>query len=260
MFKIATWNVNSLRVRLPQVLDWIGENQPDVLAIQETKLQDENFPVQEIELAGYRVSYVGQKTYNGVAILSKSSLNNITKELPGDVDQQRRILSGTIGKLRIINVYVPNGASLDSDKYQYKLKWLDCLSRYVKQELAKHPYLIILGDFNIAPEDRDVHDPLAWQDCVLVSEPERKAFADLLNLGLCDAFRLHNDKNDQFSWWDYRAGAFYKNRGMRIDHILVSEPLISQCANCIIDKSLRALKRPSDHTLVVVEFEKLLIS
>jgi len=259
MTKIATWNVNSLRVRLPQVLDWVSSYQPDILALQETKLQDENFPVADIKTAGYEVIYSGQKTYNGVAILCRVSAGinavDIVKDLPGLEDSQRRVLFATYDKLRVLNVYVPNGESVESDKFQYKLTWLKKLTAYVKQQLKLYPHLVILGDFNIAPEPRDVHDPEAWQGQVLFSEPEHAALKTLLETGLCDTFRLFDQQEKQYSWWDYRMLAFRRNRGLRIDHILASNALGGLCTSCKIDKEPRRRERPSDHAPVIAEFK-----
>ena len=259
MIKIVTWNVNSLRVRLPQVLDWFSAHQPDILALQETKLLDENFPVTEINSAGYEVIYSGQKTYNGVAILSRASTAtsavDVVKDIPGLDDSQRRVLFATYDTLRVMNVYVPNGESVESAKYRYKLTWLKKLSAYVKQQLTIYPHLVILGDFNIAPEPRDVHDPEAWQGQVLFSEPERAALKTLLDAGLCDTFRLFDQDEKQYSWWDYRMMAFRRNRGLRIDHILASKALGALCNSCKIDKEPRRWERPSDHAPVIAEFK-----
>lgn len=255
MLKIATWNVNSLRVRLPQVLDWAQKQQPDILVLQETKLPDEAFPATELAEAGYQAVFSGQKTYNGVAIISRRPAADLVTDLPRQQDSQRRVLGATIGELRVLNLYVPNGQSVGSDKYLYKLNWLDSLAAYVQEQLAAWPRLVVLGDFNIAPEDRDVHDPAAWAGQVLCSEPERAAFRRLLGLGLKDAFRLFEQAEGSFSWWDYRAAAFRRNLGLRIDHILVSAALAEVCQSCRIDKDPRRLERPSDHAPVVAEFE-----
>ncbi|MEW6354108.1 MAG: exodeoxyribonuclease III [Pseudomonadota bacterium] len=252
--KIATWNVNSLRVRLAHLLDWLNTVQPDVLALQETKITDEVFPVQEIEAAGYHVVFSGQKSYNGVALLSRSPARDVVKNIPHLDDPQRRVLSATYDGVRVVNVYVPNGSSVGSEKYDYKLSWLDKLCIYLEQQLALHPRLIVLGDFNIAPDDRDVHDPKAWAGQVMVSESERAVFARLQALGLSDAFRLFEQGSETFSWWDYRAGAFRRNMGLRIDHILVSSALRKQCRVCHIDTAPRKLERPSDHAPVIAEF------
>ncbi|MDD5056928.1 MAG: exodeoxyribonuclease III [Sideroxydans sp.] len=249
--RIATWNVNSLKVRLPHVLDWLAANQIDVLCLQETKQQDADFPQAELLAAGYRSAFSGQKTYNGVAILCRSPISDVQYGIPKFDDEQKRVIAATINGVRVICVYIPNGQSLDSDKFQYKLKWLSALHDWLADELIKYPKLALLGDFNIAPEDRDVYDPVAWQGNVLVSEPERKAFQSLLQLGLRDAFRLHEQADKSYSWWDYRMMAFRRNMGLRIDHILVSQAL--HCTACCIDKAPRKLERPSDHTPVVAE-------
>ena len=255
--KIASWNVNSLKVRLPHVLDWLAEAQPDLLGIQETKTLDENFPQQEIEAAGYQVLFSGQKTYNGVAVLSRlaTAPKEIITDIPGLEDHQRRVLGATYGKLRFINLYVPNGSEVGSDKYTYKLDWLDKLASYLKKQLQEHKNLVVVGDFNIAPEDRDVHDPEAWKGSVLVSEPERAALQKLLDLGLHDSFRLFEQDEKLYSWWDYRAAAFRRNMGLRIDHILCSDALKKKCTASYIDKEPRKLERPSDHAPVVAEFD-----
>lgn len=251
--KLATWNVNSLKVRLPQVQEWLTENPVDVLCLQETKQQDADFPDTELAAAGYRSVFTGQKTYNGVAILSREAAKDVQTGIPGFEDEQKRVISATFGELRVVCVYIPNGQSIDSDKYQYKLGWLKALHDWLQQELVRYPKLALLGDYNIAPEDRDVHDPAAWAGNVLVSEPERAAFRSLLALGLQDSYRLFEQPEKSFSWWDYRMMAFRRNMGMRIDHILLSPPLAAQCKNCVIDKAPRKLERPSDHTPVVVE-------
>jgi exodeoxyribonuclease-3 len=251
--KLVTWNVNSLKVRLPQVLDWLAAHQPDVLCLQETKLEDANFPAAEISEAGYQVLFSGQKTYNGVAILSKTPAVEAITAIPGFVDVQKRVLAATIGDVRIVNVYIPNGQSVDSDKYQYKLGWLEALTAWLADELARYPKLALLGDFNIAPEERDVHDPKAWEGQVLFSQPEREAFRKLTGLGLTDSFRLFEQPEKIYSWWDYRMNAFRRNMGMRIDHILLSEALAQTCIACTIDKEARKAERPSDHAPVMVE-------
>jgi exodeoxyribonuclease-3 len=255
--KLATWNVNSLRVRLPQVLDWLAEAQPDVLALQETKLQDPDFPAEALAAAGYQAVYAGQKTYNGVALLSRTPATDLVTDIPGLADPQRRVLGASFGALRVLNLYVPNGASLDSDKYVYKLDWLEKLQDYLTAELQRYPLLAVMGDFNIAPEDRDVHDPKEWEGSVLVSEPERAALRRLLALGLCDTFRRFDQPEATFSWWDYRAAGFRRNRGLRIDLILASSALCERCISCAVDKGPRRLQQPSDHTPVVAEFTAL---
>lgn len=254
LFRIATWNVNSLKVRLPQVLDWLGQQQPDILALQETKLPDADFPTLDIANAGYQSLFSGQKTYNGVALLSRLPAVDLVTDLPGLDDPQRRVLGATIGGVRVLNLYIPNGQAVGSDKYAYKLAWLDQLMAWVETELAHYSRLIVLGDYNIAPEDRDVHDPVAWAGQVLCSEPERAAFRRLQDLGLKDAFRLFPQAERSFTQWDYRAAAFRRNLGLRIDHILVSPALAVACTACWIDSAPRRLERPSDHTPVIAEF------
>jgi len=252
--KIASWNVNSLNVRLPQVLDWLVAESPDVLALQETKLVDEKFPRAEIEASGYHVLFSGQKTYNGMALLSRKPGSDAVMDVPGMDDPQRRVLAATFGDIRVINLYVPNGESIDSDKYHYKLGWLKKLTAWLRVELAAHPRLIVLGDFNIAPEPRDVYDPKALEGSVLFSEPERAAFRALLDVCLCDSFRLFEQAEKSFSWWDYRMQGFRRNLGLRIDHILASTELCKLCTASRIDKGPRAHERPSDHAPVVAEF------
>lgn len=252
--KLATWNVNSLKVRLPQVLDWLAAHQPDVLCLQETKLEDANFPVAEISAAGYQPVFSGQKTYNGVAILSKTPASEVVTAIPGFMDEQKRVLAAAIAGVRVINLYVPNGQSVDSDKYLYKLGWLTALTAWLADELARRPRLVVLGDFNIAPEERDVHDPKAWEGQVLFSLPEREAFRRLIGLGLADSFRLFEQPEKIYSWWDYRMNAFRRNMGLRIDHILLSPALAETCKSCAIDKEARRAERPSDHAPVMVEF------
>lgn len=251
--KIATWNVNSLNVRLPHVLDWLAANQPDVLCLQETKLEDAKFPFEALSAIGYQAVHAGQKTYNGVAILSKQPLNDITINIPAFADEQKRVIAATIGNVRIVCAYMPNGQSLESDKYQYKLSWLKALTAWLGEELQRHPKLALLGDYNIAPEDRDVHDPAAWVGQVLVSPPERAAFKELIGLGLTDAFSLFEKQECIYSWWDYRMAAFRRNLGLRIDHILLSPALTDACSACWIDKGPRKLERPSDHTPVIAD-------
>lgn len=256
MFKIATWNVNSLRVRLPRVLQWLSMHKPDLLALQETKMTDADFPVAELTEAGYHVTFSGQKTYNGVALISPLPMNDIVTDFPQFDDPQRRILGATVnGEVRVLNLYVPNGASVDSDKYQYKLSWLDSLCAYVSEQKKQYERLILLGDFNIAPEDRDVHDPNAWEGSVLVSPKERAAYAELMRVAnLVDVFRLF-EQGSVFSWWDYRGGAFHRNFGLRIDLILASQAMASQCISCKIDRDSRKGELPSDHAPVIAEFD-----
>jgi len=252
--KIATWNVNSLRVRLPHVADWIESEEPDILALQETKLRDEDFPVDEIESLGYRVAFSGQPTYNGVALLAREPITDVLTDIDGLDDPERRVLAATIGGIRIYNLYVPNGQSVGSDKYRYKLRWLRALRSQVATEIDRHRNVVLLGDFNIAPEDRDVHDPAAWEGKVLCSTAEREGLAHLLELGLVDLFRVFEQEDKSFSWWDYRAGAFRRNRGLRIDLILATEAMKKRCSSCRIDAGPRRRERPSDHTPVIAEF------
>jgi exodeoxyribonuclease-3 len=253
--KIATWNVNSLRVRLPQVLEWLQDKQPDVLCLQETKVIDDDFPLTVFRDAGYHVAYAGQKTYNGVATLCRTPMIAVLNVFPDFVDIQKRLLAVTIGDLRVVNVYVPNGQEVGSDKYAYKLDWLQALVRLIAVELKSYPRLALLGDFNIAPEARDVHDPQAWEGRVLFSEPERAAFRALIGAGLVDVFRNFEQPAKSFSWWDYRAGAFRRNHGLRIDHILASASLSAHCRACGIDIEPRRHAQPSDHTPVLAEFD-----
>jgi len=253
--KIATWNVNSLNVRLPHVLDWLTDNPVEVLCLQETKQEDSKFPYEALMTAGYHAIHSGQKTYNGVAIVSNHEMTDLLYGIPNFEDEQKRVISATIGDIRIICVYVVNGQAVDSEKYDYKMRWLDALNAWLSEELKKYPNLVILGDYNIAPDDRDCHDPAAWEGEILVSPRERDAFDDLLALGLHDSFRLFEQDGGHYSWWDYRMMGFRRNRGMRIDHILVSDALKTKCTGCIIDKTPRKLERPSDHTPVVVSLD-----
>lgn len=253
--KLATWNVNSLKVRLPQVLEWAGRHRPDVLCLQETKLQNEQFPVSDLRAAGYEPLANGQKTYNGVCIVSLGPPSETIMEIPGLEDPQKRVLAATVGGIRIINVYVPNGENVGSDKYQYKLKWLAAFREWLKAELASHPRLAVLGDFNVAPEDRDVFDPAAWEGNVLCSVSERNAFKELMAAGLKDAFRLFEQPERSFTWWDYRMNAFRRKMGLRIDHILLSEALANSCTACVIDIEPRKNERPSDHAPVIAEIQ-----
>jgi len=252
---IATWNVNSLRVRLAQMKDWLAANPVDVMVLQETKLPDTDFPREEIESIGMRVVFSGQRTYNGVAILAKQEPIDVVPGIPGFEDEQKRVLAATVGGVRVIDVYVPNGQTVGSDKFEYKMRWLEALRGYVATELERHPQLLVLGDYNIAPEDRDVHDPKAWEGSVHVSEPERAALRSLLALGLEDCFRRFEQPEKAFSWWDYRMMAFRRNAGLRIDLILASTRLAEKCVESRIDKAPRRLERPSDHTPVLATFD-----
>lgn len=254
--KFATWNVNSLNVRLPHVLDWLNATQPDVLCLQETKQEDSKFPYEALREVGYEAVHIGQKTYNGVAIVSRHPMTDIQHNIPAFDDDQQRVIAATIDDMRVICAYIPNGQAVDSDKYQYKLRWLTALHDWLQAELSRYPKLLLLGDYNIAPEDQDCHDPAAWVGQVLVSDPERAAFRQLLSLGLHDSFRLFEQPDKSFSWWDYRMAGFRRNLGMRIDHILVSDALKAQCSAAYIDKAPRKLERPSDHTPVVLELNR----
>ena len=252
--KIATWNVNSLNVRLPHVLEWLSAHEPDVLVLQEIKQVTEAFPEQALTEAGYKFAASGQKTYNGVATISRQEPLDPVTDFPGFEDPQRRVLATTISGVRVIDLYVPNGQTVDSEKYQYKLRWLEALRGFLKEELESHPNLVVLGDFNIAPEDRDVYDPVKWGDAVLCSPPERQALGDLLKLGLHDVFRQFDQAEKSFSWWDYRAAGFRRNAGLRIDLILASSAMAEACQASYIDKEPRTWERPSDHAPVIAEF------
>lgn len=251
--KIATWNVNSLKVRLPQLIEWLAAQRPDFVCLQETKLEDARFPAADLEAAGYQCAFAGQKTYNGVAIIARAPLAEISIGIPGFADEQKRVLACTAGGLRTVCLYAPNGQSVGSDKYEYKLRWYEALSPWIAEELARHPRLALLGDLNIAPEDRDVHDPALWEGQVQVSAPERAAFRALLGLGLKDSFRLFEQPEKSFSWWDYRMGSFRRNAGLRIDHILLSAAAAAECTACTIDTAPRKRERPSDHAPVTAE-------
>ncbi len=248
--KLATWNVNSLKVRLPQLIDWLAAAAPEVVCLQETKLEDAKFPREALRSAGYEAAFSGQKTYNGVAILARSPLERISTGFP---DGQKRIIAATVDSTRVVCVYCPNGQSVGSDKYEYKLQWYGRLRQLLKQELSAYPNLAVLGDFNVAPEDRDVHDPKLWEGQVHVSGPERAAWRALLDLGLKDSFRLFPQPERSFSWWDYRMQGFRRNAGLRIDQILLSSTLAARCAACSIDLAPRRLERPSDHAPVIAE-------
>jgi exodeoxyribonuclease-3 len=252
--KIVSWNVNSLRARLPHVQGWLEAHRPDVLGLQEIKMESAAFPAAELAALGYRAEVDGQRTYNGVALLSREPGSDIQRGIPGFEDEQRRVIAGTWDGIRIINVYVPNGQSVGSEKYAYKLRWLDALAGWLRGELARWPRLAIMGDFNIAPEDRDVHDPEAWRGQVLCSDAEREKLAMLLDLGLVDAFRLFEQPEGAFSWWDYRAAAFRRKHGLRIDLVLVSAALARETRASGIDVEPRRAERPSDHAPVWAEF------
>jgi exodeoxyribonuclease-3 len=251
--KLATWNVNSLNVRLPHLLTWLRDNPVEVLVIQETKLTDDKFPRAEIEAAGYKAAFHGQKTYNGVALLSKDAVTAVVKNILGFNDDQARVITATVAGLRVVGAYFPNGQAPGTDKFEYKMQWLRALRDWLREELAQHSQLILMGDFNIAPEDRDVYDPVAWAGQIHCTDEERGHFRHLLGLGLVDAFRLFDQPPKSWTWWDYRNLAFRKNQGLRIDHILASETLRTAIKTCTIDKAPRKLERPSDHAPVIVE-------
>ena len=255
--KIATWNINSLAVRLPQVLDWLAANPVDALCLQELKLSDEKFPVAALEEAGYHSAVFGQKTYNGVAILSRSPARNVVKNIVGFADEQSRVITATLdlpaGEIRVVNGYFVNGQEPGSDKFEYKMKWLEGLRHWLRDELAAHPNLVLLGDFNITADDRDTYDPEGLRETIHHTTEERQHFQALIDLGLTDAFRMFEQPEKSYSWWDYREFAFRRNRGLRIDHVLVSEALKARVASCAIDKLPRKNERPSDHAPVVLE-------
>jgi exodeoxyribonuclease III len=255
VMRIATWNVNSLRVRLPHLAQWLAANPVDAIGLQELKLPDELFPRAEIEALGLHAAHYGQKTYNGVAILSRAPPTDVTTGMPGDDDPQRRVIAATINGVRLINVYVPNGQEVGSEKYAYKLAWLERLRALLAKELSRHPRLAVVGDFNIAPEDRDVHDPAKWEGSIHVSAPERAALAAITGLGLTDLFRRFEQPAGTYSWWDYRMGAFRRNHGLRIDLVLASPALTAECRACVVDKSPRTWERPSDHAPVAASFD-----
>ena len=252
--KVASWNVNSIRVRQQQVLDWLDAEQPDVLGLQEIKMQTDDFPVEVFREAGYHSIVDGQKTYNGVAMLSRLEPADVHRAIPDFEDEQKRAIAGTYHGTRVINLYVPNGKAVGDPKYDYKLSWLGALRDWLEDEIAAHEKLVVMGDFNIAPDDRDVHDPEEWKDKILCSDPERAALQALVDLGLEDSFRFFDQDEALFSWWDYRMNGFRRNRGLRIDLLLVSEAVRENCTKSWIDRGPRALERPSDHAPVIVEF------
>jgi exodeoxyribonuclease-3 len=254
--KIASWNVNSLNVRMPHLEEWLRLRQPDVVALQETKLEDSRFPDTALAGLGYRSAFCGQKTYNGVAILSREPASDVCYGIPGFDDAQKRAMAATVGGIRIVNLYVVNGQAVGSEKYDYKLRWIDAVQGWLADELKQYPELVVLGDFNIAPEDRDTHDPAVWNaDSIHTSTAERAALARLHALGLHDSFRLHNDDAGHYSWWDYRMAAFRRNLGLRIDLVLVSDALRARTRAAHIDREPRLWDRPSDHAPVWVELE-----
>ena len=251
--KLATWNVNSLTVRLPQVLDWLQANPVEVLVLQELKMTDDKFPTQAFTQAGYHAHYFGQKTYNGVALLSRTPAVNVVKNIPGFADEMARVISANVGDLRVIGAYFPNGQEPGSDKFEYKMSWLKGLRDWIRTELAAHPKLVLMGDYNITFDDADVWDPVGLKDTIHCTEEERYHLRALIALGLHDAFRLFPQTAKSYSWWDYREFAFRRNRGLRIDHILVSDALKPLVTGCVIDKLPRKNERPSDHAPVVIE-------
>jgi len=257
--KIATWNVNSIRTRLEQVLDWLRQNPVDVLCLQETKVVDADFPRSPFEQLGYHLYVSGQKSYNGVALISNKQMQDISTGFApilsvGDLDEQKRVITGIVDGIRIVNLYVPNGASVASDKYEYKLRWLKVLREYLHLLLQEGSEICVCGDFNIAPEDRDIHDPATLTGQIMASEPERQALQEILQLGFADAFRKFTTVGGHFSWWDYRSGAFRRHLGWRIDHHYLTSNLYQQAISCTIDPTPRSLPKPSDHTPVIVEF------
>ncbi len=253
--KLATWNVNSLSVRLPQLLAWLELNPVDVLVLQETKLTDDKFPHQALHEAGYQSQFFGQKTYNGVAVLSRVESLDVVKNIPGFMDEQARLIAATVQGIRVLGAYFPNGQTPGSDKFAYKLRWLTALEEFLKNELVRHPNLVLMGDFNIAPTDADVHDPAAWAGQIHCTDEERAHFQALLQLGMVDAFRLFEQAPKCWTWWDYRQLAFRKNQGLRIDHVLISQALQEHAKSCEIDKAPRRNERPSDHAPVVLELD-----
>jgi len=252
--KIATWNVNSMNVRQAHVLEWLQAHDPDVLVLQEIKQLTEKFPTDELRALGYHSIASGQKTYNGVAVISKTPASDPVFDFPDLDDPQRRVLASTVEGVRIVDLYIPNGSEVGSEKYAYKLNWLASLRRFLEAEMQAHENLVVLGDFNIAPADADVYDPEKWGDAILCSPAERQALKELLNLGLSDVFRKFEHPEKSFSWWDYRAAGFRRNAGLRIDLILTSNAMTERCQSSYIDKEPRAWERPSDHAPVVAEF------
>ncbi len=251
--KIAAWNVNSLNVRLPHVTEWLKSHQPDVLCLQELKMEDAKFPLAAFEDIGYSAVFNGQKTYNGVAILSRTRPEDVSKDIPGYEDSQKRVIAATVGGIRIVCAYIPNGQAVASEKYQYKLQWLAAMQAYMRDTIAAYGDVALLGDYNIAPDDRDVHDPKIWEGQVLCSVPERDAFRAFIALGLVDSFRLFEQAEKSFSWWDYRMNGFKRNLGLRIDHILLTPGLAGRCVSSIIDVDPRKQDRPSDHAPVIAD-------
>jgi len=257
--KFASWNVNSLKVRLPHLLEWLARRAPQIVCLQEIKLEDAKFPAEEIQAVGYHCVWSGQRTYNGVAILSRAMLADVAAGMPAFPDEQKRVIAATVGKgadaIRVVSAYVPNGQAVGSEKYEYKLNWLAAFRRWLEEELKRNPRLALLGDYNIAPADEDVHDPKAWEGQILCSPKEREAFGKLLALGLKDSFRMFAQPDKSFTWWDHRMNGFKRDRGLRIDHILLSSELALRCRACSIDLEPRRLERPSDHAPVMAELQ-----
>jgi exodeoxyribonuclease-3 len=257
--QFASWNVNSLKVRLPHLLDWLARQAPQIVCLQEIKLEDAKFPVEEIQAAGYHCAWSGQKTYNGVAILSRGTLADVAAGMPAFPDEQKRVVAATVGEgtdaIRVVCAYVPNGQAVGSEKYEYKLRWLAAFRRWLEEELKRNPRLAVLGDYNIAPADEDVYDPKLWEGQILCSSREREAFRQLLALGLKDSFRMFTQREKSFTWWDYRMNGFKRNLGLRIDHILISPELALRCRASSIDIEPRRLERPSDHAPVMAELQ-----
>jgi exodeoxyribonuclease-3 len=257
--KFASWNVNSLKVRLPHLLEWLARQAPQIVCLQEIKLEDAKFPVEEIRATGYHCAWSGQKTYNGVAILSRDTLADVAAGMPAFSDEQKRVVAATVGQgadaIRVVCAYVPNGQAVGSEKYEYKLKWLAAFRRWLEEELKRNPRLAVLGDYNIAPADEDVYDPKLWEGQILCSSREREAFREILALGLKDSFRMFTQREKSFTWWDYRTNGFKRNLGLRIDHILISSELALRCRGCSIDIEPRRLERPSDHAPVMAELQ-----
>jgi len=257
--RITTWNINSLNARLQHALDWLAANPVDVLALQELKLTDDKFPHDALREAGYEAAVFGQKTYNGVALLARGAVADVTRNIPGFADESARVIAGTVegpgGPLRLVNGYFVNGQAPGTEKFEYKMSWLRALRDWLREELATHPRLVLLGDFNIAPEDRDSYDPVGLAETIHHTTEERDHFRKLLGLGLTDAFRLFEQPEKSYSWWDYRMLGYQKNRGLRIDHILVSEALLPQVKACSIDRTPRKWPKPSDHAPVFATFD-----
>lgn len=251
--RLASWNVNSLRVRLPHLLDWLRDAKPDVACLQETKTEDANFPVAELRDAGYQAVFHGQRAYNGVAILSRTPITEMAHGIPDFADDLKRVIAGTVNGIRIVCLYAPNGEAPGTDKYAYKLRWYEALAHWMRSEVGKREELALLGDMNVAPEDRDVHNPKRWEGKIHVSEPERAALRKVIDVGFADAFRLFDQPEKQFSWWDYRLKAFERGWGLRIDLALLSPALAGRCTSCTIDIEPRKRERPSDHAPVIVD-------